>query len=208
MTRTRLGGFSLVAMVTTLFACLCVSAPLHAQRLSLSPEIGFYVPTEKLTKLSSGSDFSEIEAGFAFGGRLGLWFGNRIGFEASGSYVPSTYKLTSGNDIQKQDAKLFLGSGQVIVFLLPRTSFFTVYLNGGVGVISHGGVAFTNAADKTDVSPVFGGGAGIRLGPIGLTAGAELFPYSTSYNTTPGAESIKQKDLHFKLGFGIPFGGH
>ena len=93
----------------------------NAQRLSLSPELGFYVPTEKLTQLSSGSDFSQLEAGFAFGARIGVWFSRRLGVEVSGAYVPSTYKLSDGNTITKQKAKLFLGSGQVVLFLLPRT---------------------------------------------------------------------------------------
>ncbi|HEV8598196.1 MAG TPA: hypothetical protein VGQ69_02440 [Gemmatimonadales bacterium] len=60
-------------------------APLAAHRLSLSPEIGFYVPTEKLTQLSSGSDSSELEAGFAFGARVGIWFSRRLGVQVSGS---------------------------------------------------------------------------------------------------------------------------
>src|SRR5262245_57841939 len=145
-------------------------ARLYAQRLSLSPEIGFYVPTEKLSKLTAGSDFSEMEAGFAFGGRVGMWFSKRLGLEVSGAYVPSTYKLSEGSTITKQDAKLFLGSGQVVLFLLPRTSFFTVFLNGGVGVISHRGAAYTDASDKNDWSGVFGGGAAIQLGGLALSA--------------------------------------
>lgn len=182
-------------------------ARLGAQHLSFAPEIGFYVPTEKLTKLSTGSDFSELEAGPTFGARLGLLFGKHIGIEASGAYVPSTYKLSSNNTITKQDAKLFLGTGQVVVFLLPRTSFVNVFLNGGVGVISHGGVAFTAAADKTDVSGVFGAGAGIRLGPLGVTAGAELFNYkSAASDSNQNGESLTQRDIRLKLGFGVPFG--
>lgn len=184
-------------------------ARVGAQHFSIAPEIGFYVPTEKLSKLSTGTeDFSELEAGPTFGARLGILFGKHIGIEASGAYVPSTYKLSSGNTITKQDAKLFLGTGQVVVFLLPRTSFVNVYLNGGVGVISHGGVAFTSAADKTDLSGVFGAGAGIRLGPIGVTAGAELFNYkSKSAESTQSGEALTQRDIRLKLGFGVPFGG-
>ena len=180
---------------------------LNAQRLSLSPEIGFYIPTEKLTQLTPGGDFSELEAGLAFGARVGIWFSRRLGVSLSGSYVPSTYKFSSGSTITKQDAKLFLGSGQVVFFLLPRTSFFTLFLNGGVGVISHGGVAFTGASDKNDVSGVFGGGAAIQLGGLALNAGVELFNYSSTPPSTSTAEAQKQRDIHVKLGFGIPFGG-
>src|SRR5262245_43224746 len=127
-------------MRTTSLLLFVASLPtrLIAQHLSLSPEIGLYVPTEKLTKITAASDFSEIEAGPSFGARLGVWFSRRIGVEASGAYVPSTFKLSSNNTITKQDAKLFLGSGQVVVFLLPRTGILTVFLDGGVGMIRRG----------------------------------------------------------------------
>jgi len=192
----------------TLLLLAMLPAPLAAQHFSIAPEIGFYVPTEKLTKLTTGSeDFSQLEAGPTFGGRLGILFGKHLGVEASGAYVPSTYKLSSNNTITKQDAKLFLGTGQLVVFLLPRTSFVNVYLNGGVGVISHGGVALTDAAKKTDWSGVVGAGAGIRLGPIGVTAGAELFNYKAkSTESTETGEALTQRDIRLKLGFGVPFG--
>jgi len=191
---------------TTLLLLAMLPAPLAAQHLSLAPEIGFYVPTEKLTKLTSASDFSEIEAGPSFGARIGLWFGKRIGVEASGAYVPSTFKLSSSNTITKQDAKLFLGSGQLVVFLLPRTGLLTVFLDGGVGMIRRSGAAYADATDKTDLSGVFGAGAGIRLGPLAVTGGAELFNYSSGSSSTTTDESPHQRDIRFKLGFGIPFG--
>jgi hypothetical protein len=193
--------------IPTLLLLAMLPAPLAAQHLSLAPEIGFYVPTEKLTKLTSASDFSEIEAGPSFGARIGLWFGKRIGVEASGAYVPSTFKLSSSsNTITKQDAKLYLGSGQLVVFLLPRTGLLTVFLDGGVGMIRRSGAAYADATDKTDVSGVFGAGAGIRLGPLAVTGGAELFNYSSASSSTTTGESQRQRDIRFKLGFGIPFG--
>jgi hypothetical protein len=193
--------------MTMLLLLLAMPARIAAQRLSLSPEIGVYVPTEKLTRLASNSDFSQIEAGPSFGARIGLWFGRRIGVEVSGAYVPSTFKLSSSNTITKQDAKLYLGSGQVVVFLLPRTGFLTLFLNGGVGMVRRSGAAFSDTQDKTDLSGVFGAGAGIRLGPLAVTGGAELFNYSSAYSSGTSGESVTQRDIRLKLGFGIPVGG-
>jgi hypothetical protein len=76
-----------------------------------------------------------------------------------------------------------------------------------VGVIRLGGVAFTQASDKHDWSGVFGAGAAIQLGGLALSAGAELFNYSSTPPTAQTGESQKQRDIHFKFGFGIPFGG-
>ena len=178
-----------------------------AQHFSFAPEIGFYIPTQKLSKLVQDGDFTQIEAGPSFGARLGLLFGSRIGIEASGAYIPTTYSLSSDNTITKNDAKLFNGTGQLVFFLLPPTSFLSLYLNGGVGVMSRGGVAFTSAAKKTTVTPVVGGGLGIRLGPIAVTAGADLFAYKAGFEESgQTGEKVSQRDIHLKLGFGMPFG--
>jgi len=179
-----------------------------AQHFSFAPEIGFYIPTQKLSKLVQGGDFSQIEAGPSFGARLGVLFGSRIGIVASGAYIPTTYSLSSDNTITKNDAKLFNGTGQLVFFLLPPTSFLSLYLNGGVGVMSRGGVAFTSAAQKTNVTPVFGGGVGIHLGPIAVTAGADVFAYKAGFDGSGQTdEKVNQRDIHLKLGFGMPFGG-
>ena len=94
-----------------------------------------------------------------------------------------------------------------MVFLLPITSPLTVFVNGGLGVVSRGGLAFTNAAKKTFMTGVVGAGAGLRLGGIGLSVGADLYTYNAAYiGSTQTTSALKQKDVHLKFGFGIPFG--
>jgi hypothetical protein len=103
---------------------------------------------------------------------------------------------------------LFNGTGQLVVFLLPRRSILSVFLNGGVGVLSRGGVAFTDAAETTSMSGVLGGGATLRLGGIALSAGAEVFNYTAEYASGGAVTSERsQRDVQIRLGFGIPFGG-
>jgi hypothetical protein len=190
-------------------ALASLAAPATAQRVSLTPQIGFYIPTEKLAELAAGTGSSEIEAGPSFGGRLGLWFGSRLGVEASGSYVPTTFRFAQGAEsVTSQDAKLFVGSGQAILFLLPRTGLLSVYLSGGVGLVSRGGVAFTGATDKTDVAGAVGAGAGLNLGGIALSLGVDLLGYSTAAQApTSTAPDLRQRDVHLKFGLGMPFGG-
>ncbi len=196
-----------------LASVVTLAVPARAQSLSLAPQIGIYIPTDNLYKLASGgassSDF-KLEAGPSFGARLGLWFGSRFGIEASGNYIPTTFQLTpaTGSSPVKQDAKLFLGSGEAVLFLLPRTGLLSLFINGGVGVISRGGVAFTSDAKTSDVGAIFGGGAGLHLGPIMLTAGVDLLTYTAQYQgTQPTSQELKQHDLNVKVGFGLPFGG-
>lgn len=198
-----------LSLVVGLLVSAVASA--EAQRLSLSPQIGLYIPTENLYQLAAGGgeDF-QLEAGPSFGARLGLWFGQRFGIGVTGSYVPTTFKLSTsgGGTPVKQDAKLFVGTGQAILFLIPRSSPLSLFLSGGVGVVSRGGVAFTNEAETSNLGAVIGGGAEIRLGGIMLTAGADLVTYDAAYKGSQvSTQELKQKDISLKLGLGIPFGG-
>jgi hypothetical protein len=189
---------------------LGIAGPVAGQKLSLAPQIGFYIPTALLSETVTGGITTELEGGPSFGAQLGLWFGSRFGITATGSYIPTTFKATLGSQgVTTQDTKLFLGSGQVVLFLLPRSAAVTAFLNGGVGVISRGGVAFTSQSDNTNVTGVLGAGAVFNLGGISLTAGADLFAYSAGYQGAiqTSSETTKQKDVQIKLGLGIPFGG-
>lgn len=178
-----------------------------AQRLSFRPQIGFYVPTEQLLKVSQSGEVAKLEAGPSFGAALGVWFGSRFGIEASGSYVPTTFKLGTDGAPESQDAKLFLGSAVMVLYLLPRTSPVTVFLNGGLGVISRGGVAFTSQSKTSDLTGVFGGGVGINLGGLALMAGADLFAYRAAYEGNQQVSSeLTQRDFSLRLGLGVPFG--
>ncbi len=188
---------------------LLVALPVQAQtRLSFAPQIGFYIPTEKLQSVANGTGtVDSLEGGISFGARIGATFGKHLGVSFSGNYVPTTYQLGTGSSLQKKDAKLFTGAGQLVVFLLPITSPLTVFVNGGLGVISRGGVAFTNAAKTTYMTGVVGAGAGLRLGGIGLSLGADLYSYDADYiGTSQTTSKLKQKDVHLKLGLGVPFG--
>lgn len=185
-----------------------LATPATAQRFSLAPEIGFYVPTEQLIDAADGT-VGELEAGPSFGLRLTIGLGSRISLTASGAYVPTTFAIQpGGGPVETRDARLFNGAGQLIIYLIPPTAPLAVFLNGGVGVVSRGGVAFTDDAETTNVTGVFGGGAMLRLGGIALTAGADAFSYSAAYTgSTATTSELTQLDFQIRLGLGFPFGG-
>ena len=194
-----------------MFALLLLTAPgarAEAQRLSLSPEIGFYIPTEKLVDAANGT-VGELEAGPSFGLRLALGLGSRVSLSVGGSYVPTTFALQpGGGQLEQRDARLFTGAAQLMLFLIPPTSPLSLFINGGVGAVSRGGIAFTDDAEKTDVSGIFGGGAQLNLGGISLLAGADVFSYTAEYTGTQAVTSeIKQLDLQLRLGLGFGLGG-
>jgi outer membrane protein with beta-barrel domain len=178
-----------------------------AQRLSLRPQIGIYVPTADLVTLSQTGDVAKLQAGPSFGAALGLRFGSHLGIELTGTYVPTTFSQGTGGSFAKQDAKLFLGNAQVVFHVLPPSSMLSLFVSGGAGVVSHGGVAFTSQAKTSDISGVAGAGAGIRIGGINLVAGADLFRYTTSYTGTQQTTSeVKQLDVQLRLGLGFGMG--
>lgn len=179
-----------------------------AQRLSIAPEIGFYIPTENLVEISNGTA-GKLEAGPSFGLRLLVGLGRRVSLSVGGSYVPTTFEFrASGGPVTERDARLFTGAGQLVLYLIPPSSPLSVFLNGGAGVVSRGGVAFTDDAKDTDISGVFGAGATIRLGGLAVTAGADAFTYKAKYEGASAVESeLTQLDINLRLGLGVPFGG-
>lgn len=195
--------------VVPLVLLLLAAPAARAQGFFFAPEIGFYIPTEKLVDAANGT-VGELEAGPSFGLRLGLGFGSRIRLSVGGSYVPTTFALQSGgsSQVEQRDARLFTGAAQLMVFLIPPTSPLSLFINGGVGAVSRGGVAFTDDAEKTDVSGIFGGGAQLNLGGISLLAGADVFSYTAEYTGSQAVTSeIKQLDVQVRLGLGFGLGG-
>ncbi len=173
-------------------------------RVSLRPQIGFYIPTENLVELTQSGDAGRLEAGPSFGAALGLRFGSHFGIEANGAYVPTTFRLGTTGSLEEQDAKLFLGSALATFHVLPPSSPLILFVNGGVGVVSHGGVAFTSQSKSTNLAGVLGAGTGIRFGGMHLIAGADLFRYTAEYEGTQQTTGeLKQLDFVLKLGLGF-----
>lgn len=196
-------------MLIAALSLAAVASPMAAQRVRFTPQLGLYMPTEKLYDLASGGTTPEdfqLEAGPSFGARLGVLFGSRVGVELAGNYVPTTFSFGSSSTVTKQDAKLFTGTGQLILFLLPSTSPLSLFASGGLAVVSRGGVAFTNEAKSTSVGGVVGLGAGLRLGGFGLTIGADLLGYRADYSGGLASQQKTQRDVNLKVGFGVPFG--
>jgi hypothetical protein len=210
---SKLVGHAGSALATLVLVLAAAPAPAQmggggGTRLSLRPQLGFYIPTENLVEATQTGEVGKMEAGPSFGAAIGLRFGSHFGIEVAGAYVPTTFTLNSaGNNVDKHDAKLFLGNGLVVVDLLPATSMLRVFVNAGVGVISHGGVAFTDKAKTTDLGGVAGAGVGIRLGGLQLIAGTDLYRYSASFEEgTQTSSKLTQTDFALKVGLGFGVG--
>src|SRR4051812_46327457 len=140
--------------------------PLMAQKVSLTPNIGVYIPTTELVKAASGEEFKQ-EMSITLGGRVGVALSQRLGLEFTGAYAPSDLKISaSGLGDQSQSANIFTGSGRISYQLVPYTSPIAFVMTGGVGVINRSGESYANVENKTDIGGTLGATARFRLGSL------------------------------------------
>jgi hypothetical protein len=185
--------------------------PLLAQRISLTPNIGVYVPTTELVRAASGEEFKQ-EMSITLGGRLGLALGDRLGLEFTGAYAPSDLKVTSsGLGDQSVDANVFTGSGRVSFHVIPSTSPISFQVTGGVGVVNRSGAFYADVEKKTDIGGTLGATAGFRLGSLlRIQVSAEDYIYKPRAEIPgfgPDDEKKTQNDIHLSFGVGIPLLG-
>lgn len=185
--------------------------PLTAQRISIAPNIGVYVPTTELVKAANGEEFKQ-EISLTVGGRVGIALSQRLGLEFTGAYAPSDLKISqSGFSDQNQDANIFTGSGRISYQLVPLTSPIAFLVTGGVGVVNRSGTFYAGMENKTDIGGTVGASARFRLGKllrIQLSAEDYLYkPKGEIPGFTPSDEKKTQNDIHLSLGLGIPLLG-
>ena len=178
-----------------------------AQRVSLSPTIGVYIPTSELVKAANGEEFKQ-EIGLAVGGRLGLTLSPRFGIESSVTYVPSNLRFTFDDTQTTTDASLLFGTARATLHVIPMTQPLWLSLNGGISLVKRGGEAFEAVEDDTDIGGVVGATVGFRLGSmLSFYVAAEDYIYGTRIEDAGlGGESVTQNDVQIAVGFGFPVG--
>ena len=200
---------SRLAVVPAVLTALAVLGPgsAQAQRVSLSPTIGVYIPTSELVKAAEGEAFKQ-EIALSVGGRLGLTLSPRFGIETSVSYVPSNLRFTFDQTETTTDANLLLGTVRASFHAIPMTSPVWLTLNGGASLIRRGGEAYRDAEDRSDIGGVVGATVGFRLGSmLNFYVAAEDYIYGARIEDADlGDQSRTQNDVQIAFGFGFPVG--
>jgi hypothetical protein len=197
----------LPGFLAALAAVALVPASAQAQRVSLSPTLGVYIPTSELVLAAEGEEFKQ-EVALSVGGRLGVTLTPRFGIEASVSYVPSNLRFTLDQTETTTDANLLLGTVRATFHAIPMTRPVWLTLNGGASMIRRGGEAYEDAEDRSDIGGVVGATVGFRLGSmLSFYVAAEDYIYGTRIeNADLGDQSRTQNDVQIAFGFGFPVG--
>lgn len=196
----------LPGILTALAAVAFVPGSARAQRLSLSPTIGVYIPTSELVKAAEGEEFKQ-EVALSVGGRLGLTLSPRFGIETSVSYVPSNLRFTFDQTQTTTDANLLLGTVRATFHAIPMTNPVWVTLNGGASLIRRGGEAYEDVQDRSDIGGVVGATVGFRLGSmLNFYIAAEDYIYGSRVEEGDLEASRTQNDVQIAFGFGFPVG--
>jgi hypothetical protein len=172
--------------LVVLGALLITAEPAQAQKFSLAPTLGWYIPTTELMKAIKGQSF-EQEVGMMVGGRMEVVFSKRLGLQVTGSYVPSNLRFALDGTKQTTDASLFFGASKLSLFLLPPTS----------------------PKEKSSVGGSVGAQLGLRLGalpPLQFAVETYLYKQNLVGLINEMGEQTSQKDVQLSVGFGLPFG--
>ncbi len=201
MSRRTIGS-SLCDLMIGLAVCV---TPAGAQRVSLSPTIGVYIPTSELVKAANGQEFKQ-EIALAVGGRLGLNFSPRFGVVTSVTYVPSNLRFTFNQNETTTDANLLFGTARATVYVIPTTSPVWLNLNAGASLVKRDGEAYDALEDKTDIGGVVGATVGFNLGGfLSFYVAAEDYIYGTTFVESGTLEEKRtQNDVQLAVGFGVP----
>jgi hypothetical protein len=201
--------FPRLAILSGTLAALAAFAPssAQAQRVSLSPTIGVYIPTSELVKAAEGQEFKQ-EVALSVGGRLGVTVSPRFGIETSVSYVPSNLRFTFDQTETTTDANLLLGTVRASFHAIPMTSPVWLTINGGASIIRRGGEAYEDVEDRSDIGGVVGATVGFRFGSmLNFYVAAEDYIYGTKVEDADlGNLSQTQNDVQIAFGFGFPVG--
>lgn len=194
-------------IVSGLAAAAVVLVPnvTRAQGISITPQIGVYVPGNSVDSLRSGAQQVRVKRE----GDLALGFNVDLGFLRGSVAYASNAKLNqqttvSGAESQVGKGKLLAVAGDIVLRPLPRI-LVQPYLLAGAGLrradysYDTSGLSDAFPKDKSEFALHAGVGADLMLGPVGATA--EI----TDFISKNSADQWKQHDGFGFVGLKLKF---
>lgn len=210
------------AVLALLLALVPSSLAAQGLKFSVSGFGGAFVPTSDLVDEAFGEPGQPpstikkfgLRTGGTLGGRGAVWITPRFGIEAEGAYASSDLDIFNleGGEVQadtRLPANLFFGSiNAMYTVIAPPLDPFSVYLAGGIGVVSRSGDGIELAfGSKTEVAGTLGVGFRYSVSPSVIIR-ADLRDYISSFKSDGlSSESKLQNDLLVTAGVEVGFGG-
>ncbi len=217
MVPTNLKRRVIVLVLGTTAGSLAITPRSSAQvRFEFTPFGGLYLPTSKVIDQFSTACNCQVsgkqKTNFSLGGRIAAWVSDRLAVEGSFGYSGSGVSITAaGFGSADTSANILTGSARLLIGLGPRALNTLFYLSGGLGLVAHGGAAYTGASGTTRVGAIAGVGARLKVAPsLAVRAELEDYLYSAQFSASSGGgqtNSKFQNDLVLSLGLAIPLGG-
>ena len=222
------------ALLVALLDFICTQAPaaVAQSRVDLEPYAGLFIATTSLT--SSG--VLKQESSLSLGTRLITWLPGRVGLQWTVNYAASGVTPTGADSScacgsfpfpGPSSAHVIAASTQVIARVSPAAATTTFHVGGGIGLVGHGGAAYTvdtyERNRTTAVSGILTAGAAFRLGQsLALRVDAEDYLFPTDFHCrytygtrgvcwavnqagTPSSSTL-QNDLVLSLGLAVRVG--
>jgi len=207
-----------IVMVGLAAVCLAIAPRSSAQvRSEFTPFVGLYLPTANVIDNQFSPQCScqlseKQRTSFALGGRVAAWISDRFAFEGSLAYSPSGITQTaSGFGSGNTSGYIATGSARLLVGLGPRVLKTSLYVGGGLGLVAHGGDAYSGVSGTTRFGAVVAGGVRFKVTPsLAVRAELEDYLFSARFtDTSSGTQTASkfQNDLVLSLGLPIPLGG-
>jgi Outer membrane protein beta-barrel domain len=206
--------------------CLVPALSASAQLVEVAPFVGVVVPLSNVIEQEDplfGELAGSHEVGPMFGGRLTLWFTDRLGLEGQAAYAFSNAEAEQGGESfdcadiglpeDCLDASIFFGAAKLLYRLVSPHAEVSAHLGGGPAVISRSGNAYDSfgiETGKTDIGGLVNLGVSFRVSPrVFIRVDAEDYISSAKFTNLSGLEtdSKLQNDLTITAGVQIRIGG-
>lgn len=149
-------------------ACLAEALPGQIV-VELGPRVGRYVSMSRIEGgvVTSGGvpDHPSDLTGIAWGGAVRVWLGARLGLAAQAAIVP-TRQLggsTPGGGKSPDTRAVIAPVSLDVLFPIVATQPLRVWAGAGVGVVRHGGSAYSSIGAPMRVAPSLELGGSLRL---------------------------------------------
>jgi hypothetical protein len=191
------------SLIPLLGALTSLSSRLVAQvRVDLVPYAGLYVAMASLTPAPVAKQATSL----SLGSRLTMWLPAHLGLEFTVHYAPSNVTATGEQPPHcacvsfpgPSAAHVMAGSAKAVVRLGQPDASVAFHVGGGVGVVEHGGAAYTSdiylqSSGASFFSGIVAAGAAFKLGSsLALRVDAEDYVFKAQFQCrhTYGASGV------------------